>query len=90
MDTIFTVVKYEEKVEGNTVKLTLFENKSFTAKKIFDVANKNDFQVIVITRDIILVKAVSPFYADGRKKYRYWTFFTAEEWRELKAEEAEA
>ena len=60
------------------------------AKKIFDVANKNDFQVIVITRDIILVKAVSPFYADGRKKYRYWTFFTEEEWRELKAEEAEA
>ena len=86
---VFTVVRYQEKIEGTTVKDITYKNKSFTAEKIFDVSKKNNFQVIVITRDILLVKAMSSFYENGHEKYRYWTFFTTEEYNEI-LKEAEA
>ena len=89
MNTIFTVVKYNEKIEGKTVKSTVFENKNFTVEKIFDVAKKNNYQVIVITRDIIVVKTTASFYEYGHKKELIWTFFTTEEWRESLREELE-
>ena len=77
MNTVFTVVKYEEKIE-NRITTKLFENKSISLDAIMTVCKNNGYDMMVITRDIVLVKAISDFYADGRKKYRYWTFFTQE------------
>lgn len=87
MSTVFTVVKYEEKI-GNRITTKLFENKSISLDTIITVCKDNGYDMMVITRDIVLVKSVSDFYADGCKKYRYWTFFTQEEWDDIKAEEA--
>lgn len=88
MNTIFTVVKYEEKV-ANRIMVKYFENKSIRLDTITTVCKNNGYDMMVITRDIVLVKAVSDFYADGCKKYRYWTFFTQEAWDDILAEKAE-
>lgn len=88
MNTIFTVVKYEEKV-ANRITVKYFENKNIRLDTITTVCKNNNYEMIVITKEIILVKAVSDFYADGCKKYKYWAFFTQEAWDDILAEEAE-
>ena len=88
MNTIFTVVKYEEKI-ANRITTKYFENKNIRLDTVITVCKNNGYDMMVITRDIVLVKAISDFYADGCKKYRYWTFFTQEAWNDILAEEAE-
>lgn len=88
MDTIFTVVKYEEKV-ANRITVKYFKDKNIRLDTITTVCKNNNYEMIIITKEIILVKAVADFYADGCKKYKYWTFFTQEAWDDILAEEAE-
>ena len=88
MNTVFTVIKYEEKI-ANRVVTKYFEDKNITLDTVMTVCKNNGYDMMIITRDIILVKAVAYFYADGCKKYRYWTFFTQEAWDDIKAEEEE-
>lgn len=82
MNTIFTVVKYEEKI-ASRITVRYFENKNITLDTIMTACKTNGYDMMVITRDIMLVKAVADFYADGCKKYRYWTFFTQEAWEDI-------
>ena len=88
MNTVFTVVKYEEKIE-NRITVKLFVNKSISLDTVMSVCKNNGYSMMIITRDIVLVKTASNFYADGCKIYRYWTFFTQEAWDDIKAEEEE-